>query len=66
MSDIDLSTFPSNRIEALTILHLNNQNLSTYSPEEVAQLYLQTYKEIQIAFHKKSSREKDGFPQTTL
>lgn len=40
MSDkINFSTFPSNKIEALAMLYLQNQDLSNLSPEEVCDEY---------------------------
>ena len=46
MSDNNLSTFPSNRIEALTMLYLQNQDLSDITPEELLEKYHETYKRI--------------------
>jgi len=48
-NDISLSTFPSNRIEALTMLYLNNQDLSDKSVEEITVLYLEKYQEVRAA-----------------
>ncbi len=36
---ISLSTFPSDRTDALTILYLQNQDLSGKTPEELANMY---------------------------
>ncbi|MEK5107042.1 hypothetical protein MHI57_09720 [Cytobacillus sp. FSL K6-0129] len=38
-NDVNLSTFPSNRTEALTMLYLQNQNLSDKTPREIVELY---------------------------
>jgi hypothetical protein len=38
-NDVNLSTFPSNRTEALTMLYLQNQDLSDKSPSEIVELY---------------------------
>jgi glutamine synthetase len=37
---VELSTFPSNRIDALTMLYLEKQNLSEITPEELVDQYL--------------------------
>lgn len=41
-----IEIFPSNRIQALTMLYLENQDLSKMSPEDLADLYVTTYKKI--------------------
>ena len=38
-----MSEFPSNKIEALTMLYLQNQDLSGKTPEELFKLYTETY-----------------------
>ena len=55
-NDIRLSTFPSNRIEALTMLYLQNQDLSSLSPEEIFDKYQDAY----TAIKKKISASKSG------
>ena len=47
-----LDTFPSNRSEALTMLYLQNQDLTGKSPSEIVELYLSTNVEIKEAFRK--------------
>jgi hypothetical protein len=47
---VDLSTFPSTKAEALTLLYLQNQDLSGKSPKEIADLYTSTIEEIREAF----------------
>lgn len=42
----DNKNFPSSKIEALTMLYLQNQDLSTLSPEEVMDKYQETYDRI--------------------
>lgn len=46
MSEMPLKTFPSNEIEALTMLYLQNQDLSKLSPEEFFVKYKETYAKI--------------------
>lgn len=55
-SDIRLSTLPSNRIEALTMLYLQNQDLSSLSPEEIFDKHIDAY----TAIKKKSNESKSG------
>lgn len=49
-NDVKLSTFPSSKYEALTILHMQNKDLRGVSPTELVELYNSTYKEIREAF----------------
>ncbi|EPF4429222.1 hypothetical protein ACSSP6_005147 [Escherichia coli] len=44
----DLKSFPSNKEEALTLLFLQNQDLSTLSPEEIAK----EYEDAKLKIHK--------------
>ena len=46
MNDIDLSTFPSNKFEALTMLYLRNQDLTGFTPEELRDKYYEVYSKI--------------------
>lgn len=56
MSDkINLATFPCNTYEALTMLYLQNQDLSSLSPEELLDKYEETYNKIK-------QRKKDKTP----
>lgn len=45
-NDVSLSTFPSNRTEALAMLYLNNQDLSNKTVEEITFLYMDTVLEV--------------------
>lgn len=47
---ITLETFPSSRIEALTMLYLQNQDLSSITPEELVTKYNETYAKIKQQF----------------
>jgi hypothetical protein len=42
-NDVNLSTFPSNRIEALTMLYLQNQDLTNKTPSEIVELYFSVF-----------------------
>lgn len=49
MSD-GVKLFPSDRIEALTMLYLQNQDLSEATPEELVQKYLEVRSKIEESF----------------
>jgi hypothetical protein len=49
-NNINLSTFPSNKIAALTMLYLQNQDLSDIVPSELAQKYDEVYSEIKAHY----------------
>lgn len=40
------SSYPRNKEEALTMLYLQNQDLSKLSPEEILDKYMETYRKI--------------------
>ena len=42
-NSVKLSTFPNNKIESLTMLYLQSQELSGLSPEELYDKYEETY-----------------------
>lgn len=51
MSDsVNLSTFPAGRVDALTMLYLERQDLSNISPEELADMYLEVHSKIIARF----------------
>lgn len=47
---VSLSTFPSNKNEALTMLYLQNQDLSDLTPEQIVDKYNETFKAIKKRF----------------
>jgi len=55
---VKLSTFPSNNIEALTMLYLKQQDLKLLSPEEILELYDTTYAKISEK-HKENRKERN-------
>lgn len=57
MSDIQLKSFPSTNVEALTMLYLQNQDLSNITPAELAQKYKEVQKEIQSEFSSNSKQQ---------
>ncbi|MEL7659613.1 hypothetical protein [Acetobacterium wieringae] len=44
MSDINLSTFPKNKFEALTMLYLEHHGVKSLNPEEFLDKYEEVYK----------------------
>jgi len=51
MSDkIELDTFPSSKSEALTMLYLQSQDLTNYSPEDLVDKYTEVLKRIRNRF----------------
>lgn len=45
-NEISLSSFPSNRVQALAMLYTQNQNLKGKTPSEITEIYLSAYFEI--------------------
>jgi len=43
-NEIKLSTFPASKYDALTILYLQNQNLSGMTPKEIVSMFDTAYK----------------------
>lgn len=46
MPDTTLRTFPDSKLEALTMLYLQNQDLSELTPEALLDKYDETYEKI--------------------
>lgn len=60
MSDVSLSTFPTSKISALTMLYLERQDLSKLTPEELLDKYDEIYD--RISEHCKEKRkQKNNF-----
>lgn len=53
---VSLSSFPSDRRDALAILYMQNQDLSEKTPEELVNMYNDAWEKISEEF--KSIREK--------
>lgn len=60
-NQVRLNTFPSNKLEALTMLILNNQDLSTSSTEEVVRKYDEIYNEVNKTFKEIRASQKTRF-----
>ncbi|MBE5932946.1 MAG: hypothetical protein E7263_05980 [Lachnospiraceae bacterium] len=62
MSDsVNLSTFPSTRTEGLTMLYLQNQDLSGMTPEQLVDKYEDIYARIKQRFtDNRHNRFKDN------
>lgn len=62
MSDkVNLSTFPSSKVSALAMLYLQNQDLSKVTPEEIADLYNETYFKIKTRFRESKKESTVSF-----
>lgn len=48
-----LHVFPSNKVEALTMLYLDHQDISSLTPTELASKYKEAYEEIHKALKSK-------------
>lgn len=46
LPNTSLNTFPANPIQAISMLYVENQNLEGKTPEEIFDLYMQTYERI--------------------
>lgn len=51
----ELNTFPSTKVEALTLLYLQNQDLSDISPEKLVDEYEAIYARIKQRFSDRRS-----------
>lgn len=60
-NDINLSTFPATKLQALAILYLQNQNLSNLTPSQILEKYNLAYKELLEANRKNNSTQKLHF-----
>lgn len=47
---IELSTFPTGKVSALTMLYLEKQDLSNVTPEELVDKYQEVYERINNRF----------------
>lgn len=61
---VSLSTFPSDRRDALAILYLQNQDLSGKTPEEIAGMYDEAWNRISKEFNAIRDREKEEHRKT--
>lgn len=61
MSDVSLSTFPSNKTTALTMLYLENQDLSNLTPEELLDKYDEVYDKINEYSKEKRRKKRSTF-----
>lgn len=56
--------YPSTAIEALTMLYLQNRDISWASCEELVTMYAQAYQEIGVAYLKAKSERAFNLPGT--
>lgn len=60
MSETNLKTFPKNKYDALTMLFLQNQDLSNLTPEELVKRYEEVYNDISKSF-KTGIKQRVGY-----
>ncbi|MBB6217540.1 hypothetical protein HNQ80_003663 [Anaerosolibacter carboniphilus] len=58
--NVTLNTFPSTKVQALTMLYLEKQDLTNLSPQDLVEKYLEIEKEIKTAFVN-DRKEKKNF-----
>lgn len=56
----NVNTFPHSKVEALTMLYLQNQDLSSVTPEKLLTLYSETYQKI---FEADNARKSDKYKE---
>ncbi len=56
MSDIDLSTFPSNKVEAIAYLYVQKKQYDNPSPEQLAEDFMNAYKKVNAFFNEHRDR----------
>lgn len=61
MSNIDLSTFPSNKTEAIAYLYVLKKDYENPTPALLAQDYMDAYKEVRQFFIDHSERSNWSF-----
>ncbi|MGE7840516.1 hypothetical protein ACQKNX_06960 [Lysinibacillus sp. NPDC093712] len=61
MSDVNLSTFPSNKNAALTMLYLEKQDISNLTPSQLVDKYDEVYNEITQRMKENKKGKKISF-----
>lgn len=56
MSDINFSTFPSNKVEAIAYLYVQKKNYDNPTPEQLASDYMNAYKSVHNFFREHRER----------
>lgn len=60
MANETLRTFPENEVEALAMHYIQNQDLSTVTPEELLDMYQDTYQKIKAYRREKRSADRQS------
>lgn len=55
---VTLNSFPSTRVDALTMLYLQNQDISKMTPEELAETYSDVFLKIKSSFNAISKKNR--------
>lgn len=53
MSEVDLSTFPSSKVEAIAYLYVQKKEYDNPTPTQLAEDYMNAYKEVYNFFKEK-------------
>ncbi|MCK1996473.1 hypothetical protein MPH47_04330 [Psychrobacillus psychrodurans] len=61
MPDVNLNTFPYSKTTALTMLYLEQQDLSDLTPSQLVDKYKKVYKEINSRFSEDNSAKSFSF-----
>ncbi|MBQ6094982.1 MAG: hypothetical protein IJL09_06230 [Lachnospiraceae bacterium] len=61
MDQFNQGAFPSNEIEALTLLYLQNQSLSGLAPEEIYDKYLDAIKRMTAQKERDLSEQEENY-----
>lgn len=61
MSDVKLSSFPSNKTAALTMLYLEKQDFSNLTPSQLVDKYDEVYNEITQRMKENKKGKKSSF-----
>ncbi|RIJ64127.1 hypothetical protein [Rummeliibacillus sp. POC4] len=57
MSEIKLNTFPNSKADALTMLYLENQDLTNVTPEQLVDKYLEAHEKVNKRIREKRSKD---------
>lgn len=63
--DIIFKTFPATREEALTMLYLQQQDISDISPEELVKMYFRTLDSIKLKMAEIRNANRQTYDQST-
>lgn len=62
MSDFASQSFPSNKLEALTMLYMQKQDLTRLTPYQLLDKYYEIYEQLKSYDTVKRAQQKSGTP----